>query len=155
MPIHVRSLIPADKASPTSAPADTVTLAFDERARRRILLTCDGGLEVMLDLAEVAELRDGDRLSLEDGREVAVRAAAERLMEAMARDPLHLARVAWHVGNRHLSAEIREGRLRLKRDHVIADMLRGLGCVVVDLVAPFQPESGAYGHGHGHGGHRH
>ena len=105
----------------------------------------------------------GARLALSDGRQVEVRAAAEPLMRASARDALHLARLAWHVGNRHLPAEIAEGAITLRRDHVIADMLRGLGAEVELIEAPFAPEGGAYGrgrpqghlHGGDHGHHHH
>jgi urease accessory protein len=133
-------------------PADTVVLDHDGRRRRRIALTGQGGLAFLLDLAEVPALRNGDGLVLDDGRIVAVLAAAEPLIEAHASDPEHLARLAWHVGNRHLAAEIGEGTLRLRADHVIADMLRGLGAEVAEVTAPFEPEGGAYaGNGPAHG----
>ena len=142
-------------AAPAGAPADTVTLAHDDRFRRRIALTGDGGLAFLLDLAEPVELRHGDRLALSDGRQVEIRAATEPLMQARALDPLHLARLAWHVGNRHLPAEIAASTITLRRDHVIAEMLRGLGAEVALIEAPFAPEGGAYGRGrplgHAHG----
>ncbi len=130
---------------------DSVTLAFDDRHRRRMAMTGDGGTEFLLDLPEATELRDGDALMLEDGTHVAVQAAAEPLMEARCTDPLHLTRTAWHVGNRHLAAEIHPDRLVLRWDHVIAEMLEKLGCEVRRLDAPFNPEGGAYGHGRTHG----
>lgn len=133
--------------APVGAPADTVTLAYDDRFRRRIALTGDGGLAFLLDLPEPTDLRHGDRLALSDGRQIELRAAEEPLMRATARDALHLARLAWHIGNRHLPCEITEGALTLRRDHVIAAMLRGLGAGVSDVVAPFSPEGGAYGRG--------
>ena len=142
-------------AAPVGAAADTVTLAYDDRFRRRIALTGDAGLDFLLDLPEPTDLRHGDRLALSDGRQVEVRAAPEPLMRATATDPLHLARLAWHVGNRHLPCEIAEDAITLRRDHVIAAMLRGLGAEVADVVAPFAPEGGAYGRGrpqgHSHG----
>lgn len=138
-------------------PADIVTLAYDDRFRRRIALTGDKGLSFLLDLAEPTDLRHGDRLALTDGRQVEVRAAPEPLIRAIARDTLHLARLAWHVGNRHQPTEIGPGWLVMRRDHVIAAMLRGLGAEVEEIEAPFSPEGGAYGRGrpqgHAHGGH--
>jgi len=89
---------------------------------------------------------------------VLVRAAPEPLMEIHAHDALHMARIAWHIGNRHLAAEIGDGFLRIRADHVIAAMIEGLGGHVHALKAPFNPEGGAYGggrvlshHGHSHG----
>ena len=137
---------------------DEVILDFDDRHRRRITLTGVKGLSFLLDLPEVPDIRDGDALLLSDGSRVLVRAAPEALMEIVAIDPLHLARIAWHLGNRHLAAEIGEEAIRIRADHVIADMARGLGGVVRDISAPFNPEPGAYaqkiiGHSHGHGHH--
>ena len=97
-------------------------------------------------------LRPGDRLLARDGRIVEVGAAREALLEAASDDPLALARAAYHLGNRHVAVELQPGRLRFARDHVLGDMVRGLGLPVADVVAPFAPESGAYG---GHGGHAH
>lgn len=131
------------------APLDTVTLAYDDRYRRRIALKGDGGTDFLLDLAEACELRAGDRLALEGGGTIEVRAADEALMVAMPA-PGQLARVAWHVGNRHLPCEIKEDRLVLRYDHVIAGMLEQLGCEVARMVGPFTPEGGAYGHGRTH-----
>ena len=148
-------------------PRDTVTLAFDDRFRRRIRLTGDHGTEFLLDLAEAAVLRDGDGLKLEDGGVIGVRAAAEDLAEITGEN---LSRVAWHIGNRHLPAEIGAGRILIRDDHVIVDMLIGLGARVRRVRAPFNPEGGAYGqhnhdpnhphahghdHDHAHGHHHH
>ncbi len=136
--------------------ADWVMLDYDARFRRRIAMRGEGGTEFLLDLPRATGLAEGDALELEDGRHVGVRAAPEKLMEATCADPLHLARAAWHVGNRHLPCEIHAGRLVLRADHVIAGMLRGQGCEVTEIVAPFSPEGGAYGtgrvQGHSHGG---
>lgn len=132
-------------------PADTVTLTFDDRHRRRIAMTGDNGLRFLLDLREATELRDGDDLMLEDGRHIRVKAAPEDLLQAEADDQLHLTRTAWHIGNRHLPCEVYADRLLLRWDHVIADMLQKLGCKVMRVQAPFNPEGGAYGHGRTHG----
>ena len=129
------------------APADCVTLCFEDRHRRRKAMVGDGGLEFLLDLPEAVELRDGDDLLLDDGRHVRVRAAPEALMQTTCTDQAHLVRTAWHVGNRHLPCEIHGDRLILRDDHVIAEMLEKLGCRVTRITAPFNPEGGAYGHG--------
>ena len=138
----------SDAPGPT-APADTVVLDFDERHRRRIAMTGTRGLEFLLDLPEAVALRGGDALKLEDGRIVEVVAAAEPLVEVRGRAPGDLVRLAWHIGNRHISAQVMPNALRIRGDHVIEDMLRGLGASVVEIEAPFDPEGGAYaGGGH-------
>ena len=126
----------------------TVTLAHDARHRRRGVLRTDAGEEFLLDLPEAIELRDGDALRLEDGRLVAVRAALEPLVEVRGQSPLHLTRLAWHLGNRHVPVEIGDGHLLVKRDHVLEAMLAGLGARLAQIEAPFSPEGGAYAHGH-------
>ncbi len=142
-------------------PADRVELDFDSRHRRRIRIVTEAGEAVLLDLPEAVAMADGDGLRLEDGRWIAIVAADEPLMEVSADSRLDLLRIAWHVGNRHLPTDIsRSGdgglRLRLRPDHVIAEMIAGLGGRVRDIRAPFQPEGGAYrGHSHHHGHHDH
>lgn len=140
--------------------ADTVTLDYDRRTRRRMTLTGAKGLQFLLDLAEAPVLRAGDGLKLSDGRIVEVRAAPEALLEITCADERALARVAWHLGNRHLATEIDARVLHIRADHVIAEMVRGLGAAVRAVERPFNPEGGAYGHGavhgHSHGpGHSH
>jgi urease accessory protein len=141
-------MLRADKVIPagdwSGAPADTVVLDFDERYRRRVAMTGVGGLKFLLDLPEAAMLRGGDGLRLEDGRLVEVVAEPEPLAEIRADDPLALARVAWHFGNRHLPTEILPKALRIRRDSVIEAMAQGLGARVIALEAPFNPEGGAY-----------
>jgi urease accessory protein len=142
-------------------PADVVRLDYDRRTRRRIALTGEGGLAFLLDLAKAPVLGAGDGLKLEDGRIVAVEAAPERLLEIACRDERALARIAWHLGNRHLATEIGNRVVYIREDHVIADMARGLGADVCAVQRPFNPEGGAYsqgaapGHGHNHGHHHH
>jgi urease accessory protein len=142
-------------------PADVVQLDYDRRTRRRISLTGAGGLAFLLDLPAVPVLRAGDGLRLEDGRIIAVEAASEPLLEISCRDPRLLARIAWHLGNRHLAAEIAARVIHIRDDHVIADMVRGLGAEVRAVSRPFNPEGGAYGqsatagHSHGHSQHLH
>lgn len=154
-----------------AAPADTIVLEFDDRHRRRMTMTGTRGLEFLLDLPEAVALRSGDALQLEDGRLIEVVAAAEPLIEIRCGDPLHLVRIAWHLGNRHLPTQIMPRGLRIRRDHVIAEMVRGLGARVIEIEAPFDPEGGAYvsapevaadrhdhthhGHDHAHHGHAH
>jgi urease accessory protein len=133
------------------APADTVVLDFDDRHRRRMAMTGTRGFEFLLDLENAVALRGGDALVLEDGRLVEVVAAPEPLIEIRCNDPQHLVRVAWHLGNRHLPTQIMAKGLRIRRDHVIEAMVRGLGARVIEIEAPFDPEGGAYasgGHAH-------
>ena len=139
--------------------ADHVVLDYDSRHRRRMRLTTKAGETILLDLPKAVAMADGDGLRLEDGCWIAVVAADELLMEVTAKSRLDLLRIAWHVGNRHLPtdiAETEEGtlRLRLRPDHVIEEMIVGLGGRVRHVRTPFQPEGGAYG-GHGHHHHRH
>ena len=135
----------------THAAADTIVLDFDDRHRRRMAMTGTRGLEFLLDLENAVALRGGDALVLEDGRLIEVVAAAEPLIEIRGADPLHLVRIAWHLGNRHLPTQIMGKGLRIRRDHVIEEMVKGLGARVIEIEAPFDPEGGAYaGGGHGH-----
>ena len=144
-------------------PADTVVLDFDDRHRRRMAMTGTHGLEFLLDLENAVALRGGDALVLDDGRLVEVVAAPEPLVEIRCNDPQHLVRVAWHLGNRHLPTQITERGLRIRRDHVIEAMVKGLGARIIEIEAPFDPEGGAYaGHAHApsseahdHAGHDH
>jgi urease accessory protein len=135
----------------TEAAADTVVLDFDDRHRRRMAMTGTRGLEFLLDLESAIALRGGDALVLDDGRLVEVVAAPESLAEIRGSDPQHLVRLAWHLGNRHLPTQIMPKGLRIRRDHVIEAMLKGLGARVIEIEAPFDPEGGAYaGGGHDH-----
>src|ERR1700722_17501534 len=124
--------------------ADRVVLDYDDRHRRRMTMTGANGTSFLLDLPVATELRGGDALVLEDGRLIEVVAAPEPLLEIRCADPLHLARVAWHLGNRHLPTQLLKNRLRIRRDHVIAEMAAKLGAKVVEIEAPFDPEGGAY-----------
>src|SRR5437660_8280594 len=151
----------------TEAPADTVVLDFDDRHRRRMAMTGTRGLEFLLDLENAVALRGGDALVLDDNRLIEVVAAPEPLFEIRCNDPHHLIRIAWHLGNRHLPTQIIGKGLRIRRDHVIEAMVKGLGARVVEIEAPFDPEGGAYAaahahaedahdhSGHGHTGHDH
>src|SRR6266851_7866537 len=106
---------------------------------------------VVLDLENAMALRGGDALVLDDNRLIEVVAAPEPLLEIRGQDPQHLVRVAWHLGNRHLPTQIMPKGLRIRRDHVIEAMVKGLGARVIEIEAPFDPEGGAYaGGGHAH-----
>jgi urease accessory protein len=129
----------------TDAPADTIVLGFDDRHRRRMAMTGTRGLEFLLDLENAVALRGGDALVLDDGRLIEVIAAPEPLLEIRGSDPHHLVRVAWHLGNRHLPTQIMAKALRIRRDHVIEAMVKGLGARLIEIEAPFDPEGGAYG----------
>jgi urease accessory protein len=129
---------------PKEIAAGTVTLDFDERHRRRILLTVDHGEDVLLELPKAVAMADGDGLQLEDGRWLKVRAAAEHVIEVRHEMPNQLVRLAWHLGNRHLPTEIQAESLYIRPDHVIEDMLRGFGANLAMVQRAFQPEGGAY-----------
>ncbi len=135
--------------------ADHITLDYDGRHRRRIVLTADHGARFLLDLPQSRILPGGAALKLEDGSLIQVIAQREPLLEVRAADTSALLRLAWHIGNRHLTAQVEESRILIRRDRVIADMLHGLGATVAEVVEPFDPEGGAYGgahtaHDHGH-----
>jgi urease accessory protein len=164
MQILERGCWPAERA------VATVTLALDDRHRRRIRLVDDSGEAFLLDLAEAALMRDGDGLKLEDGGFIRVVAAAEPVADVIGVSPAHMARLAWHLGNRHAPVQVLgDGSLRIRDDRVLIAMVEGLGARVVRREAPFSPEPGAYardghplaqghvhgtahgdGHGHGH-----
>lgn len=124
--------------------AERVVLSYDERFLRRKRLICESGASVMVDLAETVSLEDGDALVTDSGQRVAVVAAQEPVMQVRG---ANLARLAWHIGNRHAPCQIAEGYLVIRRDHVLEAMLRGLGADLAPVIAPFRPEGGAYGHG--------
>ncbi|WP_018633982.1 urease accessory protein UreE [Neomegalonema perideroedes] len=127
-----------------------LVLSHEERHLRRRLLRLSDGTEVLADLPEPARLEEGDRLLLEDGRRVRVRAASELLYVVTAGRGAPLTELAWHLGNRHFAAQIEAKRLVIPRDPVIKAMLEGLGAQVAPAVEPFRPVQGAY-HGHAHG----
>jgi urease accessory protein len=136
---------------PDEAAADRVNLPFLDRHRRRIRLVAASGAPFLLDLARAHHLTDGDGLELDDGSYLRVCAAAEPVIEIAADSPNDLLRIAWHIGNRHLPLQVVAARLRLRADHVIADMVQGLGGRVTWCEAPFDPEIGAYaGAAHDH-----
>jgi urease accessory protein len=136
---------------PEELAVGSFTLDYDDRYRRRICLITDQGDEVLLHLNTATAMRDGDGLQIEDGRWFVVRAAAESVVDVTHRDSSQLVRLAWHLGNRHIPTELRSQALRIRPDHVIEDMLLGLGAILDKSQAAFQPEGGAYsGHQHAH-----
>jgi urease accessory protein len=146
-PAHITAVLPAGKW--TGPPADMVVLDYDGRHRRRIVLTGLSGARYLLDLAEAAHLRDGDGLELAAGGVVQVVAKPEPLLEVRAEGAEALLRLTWHIGNRHLAAQVFADRLLIRRDHVIAHMLEHQGAAVREVEAVFDPEGGAY-HDHAH-----
>jgi urease accessory protein len=145
------SVLTAGKAG-AIAPSGRAVLAHDERHLRRRAIELADGSKVLVDLPEPVALNDGDRLVLEDGGHIEIIAAPEDVYDIRARDGVHLAELAWHIGNRHLAASIKAGRILILRDHVIKAMLEGLGATVTDVSEPFKPVRGAYS---GHGGQSH
>lgn len=159
--------------------SDILRLDHDLRSRRRMVFTTSRGSSVLLDMPRAVRLRDGDGLTLDDGSIVRVEAAHEPLIDIHAHELRTLVRIAWHLGNRHLPTQLLSHmdppRLRIRHDHVIADMVRGLGGHCESIMAPFDPEGGAYAgdavlpdahrhhhhhhdehdHGHHHHGHAH
>lgn len=133
-----------------------VTLASDERHRRRIRMTDDAGEPFLLDLAKAVVLANGDGLALDGDGFIRVRAAPEPVADVRAATTAEMARLAWHIGNRHTPVQVlADGTLRIRDDHVLVAMLEGLGAFVTRRLAPFTPEPGAYagagaGDGHGH-----
>jgi urease accessory protein len=122
-----------------------VILSFDQRQKSRLRAKLESGEEVALVLPRGRVLRGGDRVTTTDGREVEIVGAPEKLLHI---EGSSLARIAYHLGNRHVAVQVGEGFLRIAEDHVLEDMLRGLGARVTHIEAPFEPEAGAYGHNH-------
>ena len=139
---HIETHIHAGDAT------DTVTLDYEARFLRRKRLVSDGGEPFLVELAETQSLNQGEGFRLDDGRIIAVMAAAEPLL-AVRHD--NLARIAWHVGNRHTPCQIADNHILIREDKVLQAMLEGLGAGVTQVTAPFKPEGGAYGHGRTHG----
>jgi urease accessory protein len=133
-----------------------VTLAYLDRHRRRMRLVADSGQTFLLDLPRASHLAEGDGLELDCGGYIRVCAADEPVLEITAPDHPALLRIAWHLGNRHLPLQVAGERLRIRADHVVAEMVAGLGGRLTALGVPFDPEIGAYAtpgpHRHDHDG---
>ena len=149
------------RCTPIAEPYGELLLPFDLRIRSRLRTHLTSGEEAVLKTERGAVLRGGDCLMSEDGRVVRIAAAPEKVMHIVCANQFELTRAAYHLGNRHVAVEIGDGYLRIAADHVLLDMLLGLGAKVQEMLAPFEPESGAYGGGHGqhdeagHGGRIH
>jgi len=131
--------------------ADRVVLDAGDRVRRRIVLTTEQGMKLLLDFAEPMMLREGDGLVLDDGSIVVVAGEKEALIEISAKAPLDFLRLAWHIGNRHTDAQFIGKTFRIRRDHVLEQMVKGLGAVATEVDAPFDPEAAApHQHHHEH-----
>ena len=134
---------------------DFVELSYDERFLRRKRLVTKAGFVFVVDLEKTTSLEDGDALQLADGRCIGVRAAVEQVIEIRG----DLARLSWHIGNRHTPCQIETDHLVIQNDPVIRHMLEHLGAEISDVSRAFSPEGGAYGHGrthsheHGHTAH--
>jgi len=129
-------------------PIGRVDLTYEDRFLRRKVLTMASGAQVLVDLPQTTSLDQGGVLITTSGSEITVNAAPEPLLEVTS-DMLH--RIAWHVGNRHTPCQIEDTRLLIQRDHVMADLLARIGAATREVVEPFTPEGGAYGHGRTHG----
>jgi urease accessory protein len=139
---------------------DTLTLPYDLRQKSRQRVALDSGATAAIFLPPASRLCEGDRLRTSDGGLVAIRSSAEDVSMVRTGDPLQLAKACYHLGNRHVSLQIGAGWLRYQPDHVLDDMVRGLGLGVTHECAPFEPERGAYhgygsGSGHSHAAHEH
>jgi urease accessory protein len=151
-PLPARSVLRA--GSWPGAASARVTLGYDDRFLRRKRLTCDDGRGVLVDLPATTSLEAGDALETDDGQRIEVVAAEEPLVQVRGEN---LARLAWHIGNRHTPCQVAADHLVIRQDHVLEAMLRQLGARLTPVIAPFRPEGGAYGHGrtlgHDHGPH--
>ncbi|MCA0045316.1 urease accessory protein UreE [Celeribacter litoreus] len=131
---------------------DHLTLTYDQRLLRRKKLTTEGGDAIFVDLPQTVSVAEGDAFVCEDGTVIGVKAAAEELFEITGDT---VTRYAWHIGNRHTPCEIAPDRLVIQRDPVLKAMVEQLGATVTEIIAPFSPDGGAYGHGrtmgHDHG----
>ena len=129
-------------------------LDFESRSRSRLLLRLDNGEQAALVVERGRVLRGGETVTLQDGRPVEIVAADEPLLQAMSENRLLITKAAYHLGNRHVAVQLLPQGLRFLADHVLEKMVVGLGLTVTTLVAPFEPEGGAYGHSHAHGSER-
>lgn len=140
---------------------ETLTLDHHGRNTRHAALKGDGGQEILLDLDKPAALNDGDAVKLEDGGLVLIKAVAQKLIAITAENPLRLTRLAWHLGGRHVPAEVTADAIYVEHDAALAELVRGQGCTMSEVERPFQPEPEVHHHDHGdacghdHGHHHH
>lgn len=131
--------------------AGKLSLPFDLRTKTRQRAKLEGGEEVAVMLPRGEVIRGGDLVATNDGRIIEVVASPEAVLHITCASARELARAAYHLGNRHVPVEVGDGYLRIAADHVLEDMLKGLGATIAPMSAPFEPEAGAYGGGHAHG----
>jgi len=144
------------KTRASKAPDATLVLGKDQREKSRLKVTLEDGREAGLFFEKGTTFHHGDLIISDDGTLVVeIRAAAETVSTVKCNDPLLLAKACYHLGNRHVPLQIESGRVRYQHDHVLDDMVRGLGLDVVCEEAPFQPEPGAYGGTSNHHSHTH
>ena len=143
MHISQKILHNIEKASAT----DTITLDYEGRFLRRKRLMSDKGVAFLVELPEVRSVSATDGFVLDDGRIIAIHPKPEPIMKITS---TNLARVAWHIGNRHTPCQIQTDHLLIRQDHVLENMLLLLGANIEKLEAAFTPEGGAYGHGRTH-----
>ncbi len=127
----------------------TITLPFQDRQRSRLRVSLSSGEEALMLMPRGSVLRGGEAVTVSDGRVATIVSAPEKVSTLRAKDARALARAAYHLGNRHMPLEVGEGFLRYLHDHVLDDMVRALGLLVIVEEAPFEPEAGAYSHSHG------
>jgi urease accessory protein len=132
-----------------SSAIDRVVLDAGDRKRRRAVLTGEKGTTFLLDVDKPVTLRDGDGLVLDNGAIVLVAGLPEQLVQISVHNKLDLVRLAWHIGNRHTDVQVIGDALRIRRDHVLENMLRGQGADLAQVDAPFNPLSPDGSHGHG------
>lgn len=154
----MRRVVEITRDHARGAAVDHVMLDSDDRRRRRIVLTGEKGTTFLLDLPQPVTLRDGDGLVLDDGSAVLVAGKPEPLLEVSAASDVELVRIAWHIGNRHAEVQFIGNKLRIRRDHVLEEMVTQLGGTLHPLEAAFDPGMSEHrhrGHGHAHDGHDH
>ena len=137
-------------------------LPFDARQKSRLRTHLVSGEEIALMLPRGDILRGGDLVVASDGRVIEIVAQTEKVLHITCKTAQDITRAAYHLGNRHVPVQVGDGFLRIAADHVLEEMLLGLGAAIEPIEAPFEPEAGAYGGGHrhnddeqGHGGRIH
>jgi urease accessory protein len=155
--IEITAKLKTSKAAYKIKTGGSLSLTFDERTKSRMRAKLDSGEEVGLHLPRGEVLRGGDLVTASDGRVIEVRSRPESLLHIEAKSPVELAKVAYHLGNRHVPVEVGDGYLRIAADHVLEDMVKKLGAGARAIEEAFEPEAGAYAGGHrhdemGHGG---
>jgi urease accessory protein len=142
--LEIRTKVEGARDHTNPRARDALQLPFDLRQKSRLRARLVSGKEVALVLPHGTLLRGGDLVGASDGSVIEVIAAPEAVLHIECASPAALARAAYHLGNRHVPVQVGEGWLRIAADHVLAEMLKGLGASVIPMQAPFEPEAGAY-----------